>query len=113
MYCTFSLIHKAFEAPYIVCEGRFTKVERQRTDQEYLEDIFYATNNIDTSWVDTPFDGIEFTFDEKVKEQKGCRSTSVGDVVTLMDWEGKNARSYLCESFGWRRLKEIWLRPTH
>jgi hypothetical protein len=113
MYCTFSLIHKAFEPAYVVCEGRFTKVERQRSDEEYLEAIFYATNSIDTSWVDTPYDGIEFTFGEKVKEQKGCRSTNVGDVVTLMDWEGKNGRSYVCEMVGWRKLQEVWLRRVH
>ena len=104
MYVTFVLTHSAFEPdPYNVCRGRFTKVEAPRSDEESLDDIFRATNNIDESWTQRDPPGIEFEVNQAFRD-RGCRSTSVGDSVTLMDWDGKNSRTYRCAPIGWTRV---------
>ena len=59
-----------------------------------LEEIFDLTNTIEEPWWVSP--RVVATF----PGSRGCRSTSVGDVVKMDD--GKIMR---CEGFGWKELE--------
>ena len=81
-----SVIHSAFgETPHLVA---FVDVENYLTVTEKLEFAFKKTNTINDAWWNN--DEVTPMFPDK-----GCRSTSVGDVILI----GED--KYTCESTGW------------
>ena len=60
---------------------------------EALDDAYRDSNNIDRSWTRNPSVIILFP-----PHEKGARSTSVGDVITL------GGVPFLCSRNGWRNL---------
>lgn len=69
------------------------------SDEAICELAFDETNNHYDSdtWYDLAQTWYDYSF-----VQKPCRSTSVGDVVTI--GSGAAARSYRCDDVGWTRL---------
>jgi len=63
-------------------------------DGNDIEDAFHLTNNIDKPWFEN--DNIIATY-QGAYTGKGCRSTSVYDLVVDEDVV------YICDSFGWKR----------
>jgi len=84
-----SVIHTAFgDKPHVVA---FVDVEKSWTDTDKLEYAFMKTNTINDAWWNN--EGVTSMFPEK-----GCRSTSVGDMVLI----GKT--KYKCADFGWEKV---------
>lgn len=77
---TFGLSEQNFPADYEV-------VAEVPTDN--LEVIYERTNTIDKPWWEN-----EGVFAKKIP----CRSTSIGDVVTM------NSKAYRCEMAGWKEI---------
>jgi len=83
---TVSVIHSAFdETPHVVA---MIEVSSAMSTTEKLERAFMLTNSVNDAWWNN--EGVTPMFPEK-----GCRSTSVGDMVLV----GKE--KYLCDSSGW------------
>jgi hypothetical protein len=86
---TVAVIHAAFdETPHTVA---IVEVKSDMTTTEKLEFAFMKTNSIEDAWYNNP----EVT---KMFDGKGCRSTSVGDMILV----GKD--KYKCESMGWEKI---------
>ena len=84
-----AVIHSAFgEKPHTVA---FVECPATMTTDEKLEFAFMKTNSIDDAW----WNNEEVT---KMFGDKGCRSTSVGDMVLV------GTDKYLCESTGWSKV---------
>ena len=70
------------------------------------EDIENASNYDEVVWLESLFQ--KFNIDHP-KHFAG-HSLSVGDIVTFCDYDEErgryNSRSYICDSFGWKRLPE-------
>lgn len=63
---------------------------------EALEYVFEKTNNIDSSWSQTPHENVT----PEPHGHIGFRSTSTGDVVFIDDvW-------FFCAPIGWERIEE-------
>ena len=83
---TVSVIHSAFdETPHVVA---MVEVSAKLSTSAKLEKAFMLTNSVNDAWWKN--EGVTPMFPEK-----GCRSTSVGDMVLV----GKE--KYLCDSMGW------------
>ena len=83
---TVSVIHAAFdETPHVVA---MVEVSAKMSTNEKLEKAFMLTNSINDAWWNN--EGVTPMFGDK-----GCRSTSVGDMVLI----GKE--KYKCDSMGW------------
>ena len=83
---TVSVIHAAFdETPHVVA---MVEVSAKMSTNEKLEKAFMLTNSINDAWWNN--EGVTPMFGDK-----GCRSTSVGDMVLI----GKE--KYKCDSVGW------------
>ena len=81
-----AVIHAAFEgAPTTVA---LVEVDASLSDIDKCEKAFMLTNSINDAWWNN--EGVTPMFPEK-----GCRSTSVGDMVLV----GKE--KYVCDSSGW------------
>ena len=84
-----SVIHAAFgETPHVVA---MVEVDETLDDMDKLEKAFMLTNSIHDAWWKN--EGVTPMFPEK-----GCRSTSVGDMVLI----GKT--KYKCDSIGWSKI---------
>jgi hypothetical protein len=84
-----SVIHAAFgDDPYVVA---FVDVEKSWTDTDKLECAFMKTNSINDAWWKN--EGVTSMF-----PNKGCRSTSVGDMVLIGETK------YKCSDFGWEKI---------
>jgi len=84
-----SVIHAAFgETPHVVA---MVEVDETLDDMDKLEKAFMLTNSIHDAWWKN--EGVTPMFPEK-----GCRSTSVGDMVLI----GKT--KYKCDSIGWSKV---------
>ena len=84
-----AVIHSAFdETPKTVA---FVSVDKKLSDKEKCEIAFMKTNSIDNAW----WHNEEVT---KMFDGKGCRSTSVGDMVLV------GTEKFLCESTGWSKV---------
>ena len=67
-------------------------------DAKALDQAFERTNTIDRPWWENP--GITKCF-----KDEGCRSTSVGDVMVVVDLEQpQNVAVYVVEAMGFRRI---------
>ena len=64
-------------------------------DSEDVDKVYELTNTIDKYWWENEGVTKEFV-------GKGCRSTSVGDVVVL-----GNGDKFLCESVGWTQMEPV------
>ena len=83
---TISVIHSAFdETPTVVA---MVEVSKKLSIEAKLEKAFMLTNSVNDAWWKN--EGVTPMFPEK-----GCRSTSVGDMVLI----GKE--KYKCDSSGW------------
>ena len=69
----------------------FVEVSAKMSTDEKLERAFMLTNSVEDAWWNN--EGVTPMFDGK-----GCRSTSVGDMVLI----GKE--KYKCESMGWSKV---------
>ena len=86
---TVSVIHAAFdEKPHLVA---FVEVDKSWTVNEKLEYAFKMTNSIEDAWWNNA--GVTKMFPDK-----GCRSTSVGDMILVGNVKFK------CESMGWSKV---------
>ena len=84
-----SVIHAAFgDDPYVVA---FVDVEKSWTDIDKLEYAFMKTNSINDAWWNN--EDVTSMFPDK-----GCRSTSVGDMVLI----GKT--KYQVSNSGWKKI---------
>ena len=83
---TVSVVHAAFdEKPHLVA---FVDVDKSWTVNEKLEHAFMKTNSIEDAWWNN--EGITKMFPDK-----GCRSTSVCDMILV------GGSKYKCEGSGW------------
>ena len=83
---TVSVIHAAFgEKPHVVA---MVEVSSKLSTESKLEEAFMLTNSVNDAWWNN--EGVTPMFPDK-----GCRSTSVGDMVLV----GKE--KYLCDRMGW------------
>ena len=81
-----SVIHAAFgDSPHVVA---MVEVGKSWTDEAKLEHAFMKTNSIHDAWWKNK--GVTPMFPEK-----GCRSTSVGDMVLI------GTEKYKCDPMGW------------
>jgi len=88
---TVSVVHAAFdEKPHLVA---FVEVEKSWTVNEKLEYAFKMTNSIDDAWWNNK--GVTAMFPEK-----GCRSTSVGDMILV------GGSKFKCDDTGWSRVDD-------
>tara|TARA_B100000767_G_C19496832_1_gene422589 strand:- start:279 stop:575 length:297 start_codon:yes stop_codon:yes gene_type:complete len=69
----------------------FVYVDKEKTDEDKLEEAFMLTNNIDCGWW-------ENTNVEKMFDGKACRSTMVGDMVLI------GTTKYKCDNAGWSKI---------
>ena len=84
-----AVIHTAYEdTPQTVA---MVEVPKDATVDKKLELAFMLTNNIDYAW----WENEEVT---PMFPEKGCRSTSVGDMVLI------GTEKYICENIGWRKI---------
>ena len=84
-----AVIHTAYEdTPQTVA---MVEVPKDATVDKKLELAFMLTNNIDYAW----WENEEVT---PMFPEKGCRSTSVGDMVLI------GTEKYICENVGWRKI---------
>ena len=84
-----AVIHAAYEdTPQTVA---FVEVPKSATTNRKLEIAFMLTNSIDYAW----WENEEVT---PMFPEKGCRSTSVGDMVLI------GTEKYICENVGWRKV---------
>jgi len=83
---TVSVIHSAFdETPAVVA---MVEVSSKLSTESKLERAFMLTNSVNDAWWNN--EGVTPVFPEK-----GCRSTSVGDMVLI------GTEKYKCDSSGW------------
>ena len=83
---TVSVIHSAFdETPTVVA---MVEVSSKLSTTSKLEKAFMLTNSVNDAWWKN--EGVTPMFPEK-----GCRSTSVGDMVLI------GTEKYKCDSMGW------------
>ena len=83
---TVSVIHSAFdETPHVVA---MVEVSAKLSTSAKLEKAFMLTNSVNDAWWKN--EGVTPMFPEK-----GCRSTSVGDMVLI------GTEKYKCDSMGW------------
>ena len=83
---TVSVIHSAFdETPHVVA---MVEVSAKMSTNEKLEKAFMLTNSINDAWWNN--EGVTPMFGDK-----GCRSTSVGDMILI------GTEKYKCDSMGW------------
>ncbi len=83
---TVSVIHAAFdETPHVVA---MVEVSAKMSTNEKLEKAFMLTNSINDAWWNN--EGVTPMFGDK-----GCRSTSVGDMILI------GTEKYKCDSMGW------------
>jgi len=83
---TVSVIHSAFdETPTVVA---MVEVSNKLSTSGKLEKAFMLTNSVNDAWWKN--EGVTPMFPEK-----GCRSTSVGDMVLI------GTEKYKCDSMGW------------
>ena len=84
-----AVIHTAYEdTPQTVA---MVEVPKDATVDKKLELAFMLTNNIDYAW----WENEEVT---PMFPEKGCRSTSIGDMVLI------GTEKYICENIGWRKI---------
>ena len=83
---TVSVIHSAFdETPTVVA---MVEVSSKLSTTSKLEKAFMLTNSVNDAWWKN--EGVTPMFPEK-----GCRSTSVGDMVLI------GTEKYKCDPMGW------------
>ena len=71
-----------------------------------LEAAFEGTQNVEGSWVlDGGFNGVTVTPSPEVIAAQGCRSTSPGDYVRVVDAQGSES-FYRCRGQGWAPIVE-------
>ena len=88
---TVSVVHSAFdEKPHLVA---FVEVDKSWTVDEKLEHAFMKTNSIDDAWWNN--EGVTTMFPDK-----GCRSTSVGDMIL------GGGSIFKCDDLGWSRVDD-------
>lgn len=93
----FAVLHKSAHSFNVVAFG----MTQPANDSAICERAFDATNSIESVWYEcAEQNGIEVLL--------RTRSTSVGDVVAIID--GESRRFYRCESDGWSPLNE---KPAH
>ena len=80
-------MHFGFGEPF--AENAYVKVAE--VEAESVEDAYRLTNNIETAWNYNP----EVTY---LAEPKGCRSTSMGDVIVA------SGHAFRCASVGWEEI---------
>ena len=86
---TVSVIHAAFdETPHVVA---MVEVSAKMSTNEKLEKAFMLTNSINDAWWNN--EGVTPMFGDK-----GCRSTSVGDMILI------GTEKYKCDSMGWSKV---------
>ena len=86
---TVSVIHAAFdETPHVVA---MVEVSAKMSTNEKLEKAFMLTNSINDAWWNN--EGVTPMFGDK-----GCRSTSVGDMILI------GTEKYKCDSMGWSKI---------
>jgi len=84
-----SVIHAAFgDSPHVVA---MVEVGKSWTDEAKLEHAFMKTNSIHDAWWKNKCV-------TKMFPKKGCRSTSVGDMVLIGETK------YKCAAFGWEKI---------
>ena len=84
-----AVIHAAFdEEPRTVA---FVEVPKNVSVDQKLETAFRLTNSVNHAWWEN--EGVTPMFPEK-----GCRSTSVGDMVLI------GTEKYVCENMGWKKV---------
>ena len=84
-----SVIHSAFdETPRVVA---MVEVNKSASFIKKCEVAFVKTNSINEAWWRN--EGVTPMFPEK-----GCRSTSVGDMVLI------GTEKYKCDNFGWSKI---------
>jgi hypothetical protein len=76
---------------YVTVANTYVMVDAITNVTRTLEVLFYDTNSIDENWYET----LPFVTEEA---QKGCRSTSVGDVISI------GSESWIVASCGWLKL---------
>lgn len=96
------VFHTIFEtAPRHVA----TLVTRLPLD-DALEAAFEGTQNVEGSWVlDGGFNGVTVTPSPQVSAAQGCRSTSPGDYVRVVDGQGRES-FYRCRGQRWAPILE-------
>lgn len=79
------IVHTAYEdRPRLVATLRSHRLREQA-----LEEGFTATQNLETSWVESHGQhGIPITPGDEVRRRGQCRSTSVGDYARVVDTDG-------------------------
>jgi hypothetical protein len=71
-----------------------------------LEAAFKGTQNVEGSWVlDGGFNGVTVTPSPEVIAARGCRSTTPGDYVRVVDAQGSES-FYRCRGQQWARILE-------
>lgn len=97
----FDLYHAGFQpvgCPYLAA----TLVSPETSTPKVLEQIYMATQNVESSWVESKGQlGVTIVPSAGVIEQGGARSTSVGDYVIVH--EGARCARWDCEAIGWRK----------
>jgi hypothetical protein len=86
---TVSVVHAAFdEKPHLVA---FVEVVKEWSVSKKLEHAFKMTNSIDDAWWNN--EGVTSMFPDK-----GCRSTSMGDMILVGETK------YKCAALGWDKV---------
>lgn len=94
------IVHTAYEdRPRLVATLRSHRLREQA-----LEEGFTATQNLETSWVESHGQhGIPMTPSDEVRRRGQCRSTSVGDYARVVDTDGAES-FWRCYAHGWRLI---------
>lgn len=98
---------KTMELFHVAFEDQPQQVATLSVDYEIedaLEFIFRATQNVDSSWVEAANrEGSPIKPSPSVVTLQGCRSTSVGDYVRVVE-EGGTETFWRCAPAGWRQI---------
>jgi hypothetical protein len=70
------------------------EVQTDKPEAEALDEVYMFTQNINEPWVEH----VRVNFK---KEDDGCRSTHIGDVLVM------DGNPYVCEVLGWTRVKSV------
>lgn len=99
---TVQVFHTAFEAT----ARHVASLSSNQPVELALDEAFTATQNVDSSWVTSRGQmGVSVEPTEDVLKQAGCRSTSVGDYVRVVDERGQESY-FRCCGAGWKPIAD-------
>lgn len=97
---------EVFHAAFETTPEHVASLTSPQSVESALEEAFTGTQNLETSWVESRGQrNVRVEPTESVLQRQGCRSTSVGDYVRIIDAQGQES-FYRCGGCGWSLITD-------